>query len=160
MIGLYAGSFDPLTLGHEDVIHRASSVFDEVIVAVLNNENKNYLFTKEERMFAIRRSANELKNVKVITFDGLLVDYVKHNQGMCIIKGLRNASDFEQELSLAQGIKCLNDSVETIFLPSSPQFSFISSSMVKSVFFHGGDASNMVNETVLKMLRGKRGGTL
>ncbi len=161
MIGLYAGSFDPLTLGHENIILRASKIFDEVFVAVLHNENKKNLFTKEERIQIIEETVNELNinNVKVLTFDGLLVDFIKNHNNMCIIKGLRNTIDFEQELTMAQGIKNLDSSVETLFLPTEVSLSFISSSIVKSTLHYDGDISKMVNSTVLKKLKNKKEGT-
>ncbi len=160
MIGLYAGSFDPLTLGHENIIIRASKIFDKVFIAVLYNEAKSNLFTKEERIEMIKETTIKLgiKNVEVITFNGLLVDFVKKHNNMCIIKGLRNTIDFEQELSMAQGIKNLDSSVETLFLPTEVSLSFISSSMVKSTLYFNGDVSKMVNSVVLKRLKNKKEG--
>ncbi len=160
MIGLYAGSFDPLTLGHENIILRASKMFDKVIVAVLYNEKKNSLLTKEERIEIVQETVKNLNinNVEVITFEGLLVNFVKCYNNICIIKGVRNVIDFEQELSMAQGIKNLDNNIETLFIPTEPKFSFISSSMVKSVLYYDGDISTMVNDAVLKKLINKKEG--
>ncbi len=158
MVVLYAGSFDPLTLGHESIILRGSKIFDKVIVAVSHNESKKALFTKEERIEIINYTIkkHELKNVEVVTFEGMLINFAKTFDKICILKGLRDMIDFEQELSMAQGIKNLDDKIETIFLPTEPKLSFISSTMVKSVLYYNGDVSTMVNEIVLKKLNNKK----
>ncbi len=161
MLGLYVGSFDPLTLGHENIIVRASKVFDKLIVAVPHNEQKKSMLTKEERVEIIKETVKnlDLKNVEVTTFKGLLVDFAKCYDNICIVKGVRDMIDFEQELSMAQGIKNLDNKIETVFLPTEAKFSFISSSMVKSVLYYDGDISTMVNDTVLKKLIDKKEGT-
>ncbi len=159
MIGLYAGSFDPLTLGHEDIIRRSSKIFDKVVVAVLKNESKNTLFTIDKRVDIVKKSICDLSNVEVITFDGLLVDYVKNNTGMVIIKGLRNTIDFEQELAMSQGIRNLNNEVETLFVPTDAKLAYISSSMVKSVLHYNGDVSGMVNDVVFDVIKNEKEGT-
>ncbi len=153
---MYPGSFDPLTLGHEDIIKRASKMFDVVIVGVLKNETKKSLLTIEERMELIEVSTEHLGNVEVVTFDELLVDYVFEKKIDFILKGLRNNKDFEEELVMAQGIKVYNKEVETLFMPTKPSLSYISSSIIKSLFYNKGTIDNYVNIDVLKKLESRR----
>lgn len=137
-VAVYPGSFDPVTYGHLDIIHRAAKVFDKLIVAVLNNTSKNPLFTLEERMELIRRVTKDLPNVEVDGFRDLMVNYMKHRNVRLIVRGLRAVSDFEYELQMASTNHKLNSDVETFFMTSKPKYSYLSSSIVKEIArFHG-----------------------
>ena len=137
------GSFDPVTLGHLDIVERASAIYDEVTVAVLVNKKKSSLFTVEERMDLLRQVTASYGNVKVDSFHGLLVDYCRTKQIPVIVKGLRAISDFDYELQMAQMNHGLAG-VETLFMTTNPLFSFLSSSLVKEVATYGGDVSGLV----------------
>jgi pantetheine-phosphate adenylyltransferase len=142
------GSFDPVTLGHLDIIERAAEVFDEVTVLVMSNSSKKKsLFTVEERMELIRRSL-QLDNVKIDTYDGLLVDYARQNGAVAIVKGLRAVSDFEYEFQQALTNKSLYPDAETVFLTARGENMFLSSSMVKEVCSLGGDIRPFVPECI------------
>ncbi len=145
------GSFDPVTNGHLDIIERAAHLFDEVIVVVLVNESKQGLFSIEQRMELIRRSTPKLKNVSVDAFSGLLVDYCAQNGVDAIAKGLRAVSDFDYELQMAQMNGNLTG-VDTVFIPTAPDYMFIASSLVKEVAKHGGDVAGLVPPVVLAAL--------
>ncbi len=148
-IGVYPGSFDPLTNGHLDIIKRASKLFDKLIVGVLHNGNKKSMFTMEERVALINKCIKEMPNVEVKMFNGLLVDFVKDNGAATIVKGLRAVSDYEYELQMAMLNKHIDNDIETIFLMSDIQNSFLSSSIVKDLAKHGGDITGLVpNEIV------------
>lgn len=148
------GSFDPVTFGHLDIIERASQQFDEVIVAVLENRTKASLFTTEERMEMIRKTAAKWSNVRIDSWHGLLVDYCKANQVQAIVKGLRAVTDFDYELQMAQ-INLQNSGVETMFMATSPAHSFLSSSIVKELAYYGGDVSTMVPSVVNDALKSR-----
>ena len=148
------GSFDPVTNGHIDVIERMSRIFDEVVVAVLINKNKHGLFTTEERIDLLRSSLRDLPNVSVDSFHGLLVDFCKARGIGVIVKGLRAVSDFDYELQMGQMNHSLAE-VETMFMPTNPLYSFLSSSLVKEVATFGGDVSKLVPEPVLAALKTK-----
>jgi pantetheine-phosphate adenylyltransferase len=153
---IYPGSFDPLTMGHVDVIERAAAIFPRVLVAVVVNPQKREpLFGLDERKRMIAESVAEIGNVEVVEFRGLLADFVKRVGVGVIVKGLRVVSDFESEMSAALMNRSLSG-VDTIFLPSDPRFSFISSSLVKEVFFLGGDITQYVPDAVLRTMRAKR----
>lgn len=153
---IYPGSFDPLTLGHVDVIERAAHIFDRVLVAVVVNPQKREpLFSLDERKAMIRESMRHVDNVEVADFRGLLAHFVKVQQIDVIVKGLRVVSDFESEMSTALMNRSLSD-VDTVFLPSDPRFSFVSSSLVKEVFFLGGEIDGYVPTPVLRTLHEKR----
>ena len=143
-IAVYPGSFDPITLGHLDIIKRAAPMFDRLIVTVMNNTSKNSLFTAEERMDFIRRATCELKNIEVDSFSGLLADYSAKKSAVAIVRGLRAMSDFEYEFQMALTNKKLNPDVETIFLTTSAEYLFLSSSIVKEIARFGRDISNFV----------------
>jgi len=147
------GSFDPITFGHLDIIERASSQFDEVIVAVLENRTKASLFNVEERMEMARKTTSKFKNVKVDSWHGLLVDYCKENSIQAIVKGLRAVTDFDYELQMAQ-VNLQGSGVETMFMATAPTHSFLSSSIVKELAHFGGDVSSMVpgvvNDALIK----------
>ena len=137
------GSFDPVTHGHLDVIGRAARLFDEVVVAVGVNPSKNRLFTPDERLDMLRRACEEWDNVRVAGFTGLLTDFCAAERVDAIVKGLRAVSDFDYELQMAQMNASLTD-VETVFMPTSPEWSFLASSLVKEVARFGGDVSGLV----------------
>ena len=145
------GSFDPVTLGHLDIVERASKIYDEVVVAVLVNKKKSSLYTVEERMDLLREVTAGYGNVTVDSFHGLLVDYCRTEQIPVIVKGLRAISDFDYELQMAQMNHGLAG-VETLFMTTNPLYSFLSSSLVKEVATYGGDVSGLVPPLVLASL--------
>jgi pantetheine-phosphate adenylyltransferase len=145
------GSFDPVTLGHLDIVERASKIYDEVTVAVLINKKKSSLYTVQERMALLADVTEQYGNVKVDSFHGLLVDYCKAHDIPVIVKGLRAISDFDYELQMAQMNHGLAG-VETMFMTTNPLYSFLSSSLVKEVATYGGDVSGLVPERVLASL--------
>ncbi|MGQ0467228.1 MAG: pantetheine-phosphate adenylyltransferase [Sporichthyaceae bacterium] len=145
------GSFDPVTNGHIDVIARAAKLADEVVVAVLVNQNKKSLFTLTERIDMLQESLDEFPNVRVDSFEGLLVDYCVANHIPAIVKGLRVVGDFDYELQMAQMNRALTG-IETIFVPTNPTYSFLSSSLVKEVAKHRGNIAGLVPDLVLKRL--------
>ena len=138
------GSFDPVTLGHQDIITRASKMFDRVVVAVLVNSSKTPTFTTEERIELLREAVGDLDNVEIVSFDGLLAEYCKSCGINTIVKGLRVVSDFEHEFQMAIVNKKLNPTLETIFLTADADSTFLSSSMVREICSMGGDISNFV----------------
>ncbi len=141
------GSFDPVTNGHIDIVQRASALFDEVVVAVGVNKSKNRLFTAEERIDMLREACAGFDNVTVDGFSGLLTDFCAQNGIHAIVKGLRAVSDFDYELQMAQMNASLTD-IETVFVPTSPEWSFLASSLVKEVATYGGDVSGLVPDFV------------
>lgn len=141
---IYPGSFDPLTLGHMDIIERSSKIVDELVVGVLNNSAKNSLFSLEERVSMIKEMTDSMPNVTVASFDGLLVDYMKEIDATIIVRGLRAVTDFEYELQIAQTNHVENPNVETIFLTTSLQYSYLSSTIVKEFASYGGDITKFV----------------
>jgi pantetheine-phosphate adenylyltransferase len=155
---IYPGSFDPPTNGHLDVIERAAGVFNELIVAVIvNPQKRNPMFELDERERMLRACVSHIPNVRVENFRGLLADYVKAQEADVIVKGLRVVSDFESEMSTALMNRSLTN-VDTVFLMSDAKYSFVSSSLVKEVFFLGGDVAGFVPEPVLHLMAGKRAG--
>lgn len=152
---IYPGSFDPITNGHIDVIKRASRIFDQVTIAVSQNINKKSFLSEKEKIEAINLSLEGLKNVEVIAFDSLLVDFAKANNAQIILRGLRAVSDFEYEFQLAGMNKHLNKNIETFFLTPSEEFSNISSSLVREILMLGGDISSFVPQEVQKILLSK-----
>jgi len=152
---IYPGSFDPITNGHIDVIKRASRIFDQVTIAVSQNINKKSFLSEKEKIEAINLSLDGLKNVEVIAFDSLLVDFAKTNNAQIILRGLRAVSDFEYEFQLAGMNKHLDKNIETFFLTPSEEFSNISSSLVKEILMLGGDISSFVPHKVEKILLSK-----
>ena len=151
------GSFDPMTNGHLDIVERASGLFDEVVVAVLVNESKRGLFTVEERMAMLDEAVGPYDNVTVDSFQGLLVDFCKERDITAIVKGLRAISDFDYELQMAQLNQRLAE-VETVFVPTSPEWSYLASSLVKEVARFGGDVQGLVPSHVLDRLTERLGG--
>jgi pantetheine-phosphate adenylyltransferase len=153
---VYPGSFDPPTNGHLDVIERAAGCFGELLVAIVVNPQKRApMFSLEERVEMLKASITDLPNVRVEHFRGLLADYVKAARADVIVKGLRVVSDFESEMSAAMMNRSLSD-VDTLFLMSDQRYSFVSSSLVKEVFFLGGDVGALVPEPVLRVMAAKR----
>ncbi len=144
VIAIYPGSFDPITLGHLDLIRRSSRLFERVIVAVLRNPNKRPLFTVEQRLEQIRLSTKHLPNVGVDSFDGLAVEYAQMQQAQVLLRGLRAVSDFEIELQMAHTNKTLSTQIETVFLATSNEYSFLSSSVVKEIARFGGSVDHLV----------------
>jgi pantetheine-phosphate adenylyltransferase len=151
-IALCPGSFDPVTLGHIDIIERASRHFDEVVVAVIRNPQKTQsLFTLEERQEMLRECTAHLSNIRIEFFKGLLVEFAREHGADAIVKGLRAVSDFDYELQMAQMNQRLSG-IDTFFLSTSPNYSFLSSSLVREVARYGGDVSSMVPAIVAKRL--------
>jgi pantetheine-phosphate adenylyltransferase len=148
------GSFDPITNGHLDIISRASRLYDEVYVAVMINKSKKGLFEIDERIDLIRQVTAEYENVRIEAFHGLLVDYCKQREIPAIVKGLRAVSDFDYELQMAQMNHRLTG-LETFFVATNPEYSFLSSSLVKEVARWGGDVGGLVPDAVLARLRGR-----
>ncbi len=141
---IYPGSFDPLTLGHLDIIERSARIVDQLVVGVLNNSAKNSLFSLDERVSMIKEMTDSMPNVTVTSFDGLLVDYMREIDATIIVRGLRAVTDFEYELQIAQTNHVENPEVETIFLTTSLQYSYLSSTIVKEFASYGGDLSKFV----------------
>lgn len=155
---IYPGSFDPMTLGHLDVIRRAASIFDELIVGVLNNKEKMPLFSVEERVKILEKATEDLPNVKVDSFSGLLIEYAKKNHIHVAVRGLRAITDFEFELQMAQTNSVLsNEQLDTIFLTTSLEYAYLSSSSVKEIASFGGDITRCVPDFVAKMIYDKYG---
>ena len=154
-IGVYPGTFDPVTNGHLDIIKRSSHLFDKLYVLVANNMNKNTLFTTEERVSLLKETLKDYQNIVVVTSKLLTVEFAKSVKAEAMIRGLRMVSDFEYELQLATLNKCLNDEIETIFIMSSHVYSFLSSSSVKEIAKFNGDVSKFVPLVVEKALKKK-----
>lgn len=147
---LYTGSFDPMTNGHLDIITRASRMFDELVVGVIVNPAKHPLFTKEERVAMIREITDELPNVTVDSFEGLLADYVNRNRFNAVVRGLRATTDFEYEIQMAQmNARLFAPGIESVFLMTSPEYSFISSSMIKEVVSLNGCVEGLVPKKIM-----------
>lgn len=149
------GSFDPVTNGHLDVISRTSRLFDEVVVAVGTNASKSRLFDPDERMDMLRRATDNLPNVRVAGFDGLLTTFCVDNEIQAIVKGLRAVSDFDYELQMAQMNSSLAASVETVFMPTAPEWAFLASSLVKEIATFGGDVKGFVPDFVVPLLNAR-----
>jgi len=148
-IAVYPGSFDPITLGHLNIIRRAAAAFEELYVCVMVNSDKNPLFTREERVELIRRTVTRYKNVKVESSDELLVEYMKQRNSKIIIKGLRAVSDFDKEFQIALINRKLDPSIETLFMPSSEKYTYISSSAVKEMTRYGADLKTFVPHEII-----------
>ena len=149
---IYPGSFDPVTLGHLDIIKRASKLFDKLIVVVMVNPNKHCAFSPEERVELLKKCTKEIKNVEIEYSDGLLADFAKQKGAVAIIKGLRALSDFEYEFQMALTNSQLNPNVETLFLTTKAENMYLSSSMVKQIGSIGGDISGFVPDVIHKQI--------
>jgi len=147
---IYPGSFDPITLGHLNIIRRASKIFDKVVVCVMVNSSKNPMFTRDERMELIERVVKRFPNVEVDTSSILLAEYAKRYEGAVLVKGLRAVSDFESEFQMAIINKKLNPELETVFLTSSEKYTYISSSVVKEMAKYGADLTELVPTEILQ----------
>lgn len=152
---IYPGSFDPVTYGHLDIIERAASISDELIVGVLQNKAKTPLFSVEERVTILFEVTKNLKNVKIVPFEGLLIDFAKQMDAKVIVRGLRAITDFEYELQMSQTNRKLNADVETLFLTTSLEYSYLSSTTVKEVASFGGDITQFVPEFVAEKVTEK-----
>lgn len=149
---MYPGSFDPITIGHVDLIERCSRMFDEVIVAIMVNDSKNYLFTKQERKDMIEESIGHLPNVKVVIGEGLTVNFAKEMGCHVLVRGIRAVMDYEAELQQATANRTLDEDIETLFLVASPKYSFVSSSLARTIASYGGDLTPFVPPQVVNKL--------
>ena len=147
---VYPGSFDPITLGHLDIIKRASKMADKLIVTVMYNSEKRCHFSVEERMEMIKKCTADISNVKVCTFDGLLAEYAREIGAVALVRGLRAVTDFEYEFQMALTNKKINKELETIFLTTNSKYMYLSSSIVKEIARYGGDISDLVPSVVLE----------
>jgi len=155
---IYPGSFDPMTCGHLDVIRRSADIFDELTICVLNNVRKSALFSVEERVNILKEATKDLPNVKVESFSGLLIDYAKEKDIYVVVRGLRAITDFEYELQIAQTNRKLSgDKLDTMFLTTSLEYAYLSSSTVKEIASFGGDISECVPEFVAELVYQKYG---
>ncbi|UKX18869.1 pantetheine-phosphate adenylyltransferase [Bacillus anthracis] len=154
-IAISSGSFDPITLGHLDIIKRGAKVFDEVYVVVLNNSSKKPFFSVEERLDLIREATKDIPNVKVDSHSGLLVEYAKMRNANAILRGLRAVSDFEYEMQITSMNRKLDENIETFFIMTNSQYSFLSSSIVKEVARYGGSVVDLVPPVVERALKEK-----
>ncbi len=152
---VYPGSFDPVTMGHLDIVERTSQIFDKVIIGVLNNRAKSPLFSVEERVNMLKEVTADLPNVEVQSFAGLLIDFVRKNEAQIIVRGLRAITDFEYELQMAQTNRVMAPEVDTLFLTTNLRYSYLSSSIVKEIAAGGGDISAFVHPYVAERMRMK-----
>ena len=152
---VYPGSFDPVTLGHLDIIKRTAAMFDRVIIGVLNNSAKSPLFTVSERVELLKEVTSGLPNVEIQSFDGLLIDFVRCNQADVIVRGLRAITDFEYELQLAQTNRVIAPEIDTIFLTTNLKYSYLSSSIVKEIAWYNGDISAFLHPYVVEKVKEK-----
>lgn len=150
---IYAGTFDPITNGHLDIIQRAAKLFDKVIIAVAKSPSKNPLFDLTSRAELVQQSCQHLANVEIIAFSGLLAEFAKQHNADCLIRGLRGADDIEYEIQLAQLNQKLAGDLETIFFPPAVQWRYLSSTMVREIFRHQGDVAQFVPACVNEMIK-------
>jgi pantetheine-phosphate adenylyltransferase len=154
-VAIYPGSFDPVTNGHLDILERGLNIFDKIIVAIMHNPVKEYLFTVEERFEMLSLTLKNLKNVEIDTFDGLLVDYVAKRKAQAILRGMRAVSDFEYEFQMALMNRRLNRDIQTVFLMTGLRWIFTSSSIIKEAAQFGGNIEGMVSPSVYKKIKEK-----
>ena len=150
---MYPGTFDPITLGHEELVRRISSLFDEVIVAIASSPRKDLMFSIDERIHLTKEVLSDLQNVNVIAYEGLTVDFAQKNNIQVVVRGLRSAQDFDYELRLADMNRSLSEEIETIFLTPN-KYAFVSSSLVREIASMGGDVSKFVSPVVQQALVG------
>lgn len=156
-IAVYPGSFDPVTMGHLDIINRSALLVDKLIVGVLNNNSKTPLFSVDERVNMLKEVTKDIPNVEIMSFSGLLVDFATGLDAKIVIRGLRAITDFEYELQMSQTNRMLNSSIDTIFLNTNLRYSYLSSSMVKEVAQYGGDIREFVPKQVIAKIYAKYG---
>ena len=156
-VAVYPGSFDPCTNGHLDIINRAANMFEKVVVAVLINEQKNPSFTLEERVEMLKTVTKHLENVEIVSFSGLLAEFMRENKYSIIVKGLRAVSDFEYEFQMALINSALYDKIETVFIPSVAEFMFLSSSVVKEVAKYNGELDALVPRELIPLIKRRFG---
>ena len=152
---IYPGSFDPVTLGHYDIIERSSKIVDKLIVGVVNNSAKSPLFSVEERVNMLKDVTSHFPNVEVQSFAGLLIDFVRSNDANVIVRGLRAITDFEYELQLAQMNRVIAPEIDTLFLTTNLKYAYLSSSMAKEVAMYGGDISSFLSPEIAEKVREK-----
>jgi len=154
MRALIAGTFDPITVGHSDMIRRASLMFDEIVVVIFNNSEKQNFFTEKQRIEMVDIACAHIENVSIDSHDGMLAEYMKTNCINIIIKGVRNVSDFTYEYMLAEINRSVYTDIETLFMPSKPEYQHVSSSVVREFLKHGADISKLVPSSVLEYIKG------
>ena len=154
-IGVYPGSFDPVTFGHLDIIRRASILFDQIVVGVLHNSAKSPLFSVEERVNILEKATRDIPNVVIRPFDGLSVNFARENHARVIIRGLRAVTDFEYELQMAQTNRVLAPDVDTVFLTTSLEYAYLSSTIMKEVARYRGDLSKFAPPEIVEAVRAK-----
>ena len=152
---IYPGSFDPVTFGHIDMIERSAKIVDELVVAILVNSAKNPLFSVEERVSMLREITGQVPNIKITSFHGLLIDYARKVDASIIVRGLRAVTDFEYELQIAQTNRIVDDRIDTVFLTTSLEYAYLSSTIVKEVASYGGDISHFVPEQLIDRIYAK-----
>lgn len=154
-IGFYPGSFDPITLGHLDIIRRAAPLFDKLYIGALVNLQKKTLFSAEERVKMIQRVTKDIPNVEVISFSGLLVDCCRKYHAFTLVRGIRGVTDFDYEMQLAQGYRALDKRIDTVFLFADPSVSYVSSSSARQLAEYGGDLEKFLPEELIVPVRNK-----
>ncbi|GLI56017.1 phosphopantetheine adenylyltransferase [Propionigenium maris DSM 9537] len=155
-VGVYAGSFDPITKGHVDIIKRAAKLTDKLIVGILNNGSKKYWFSLEERKQMVEKVIGSIENIQIKTFEGLLVDFMEENNADVIVRGLRAVSDYEYELQLALGNSVLSEGrLETVFLPATRENLYLSSSLVREIALNKGKLDSFVNKEIIEDIEKK-----
>lgn len=152
---VYAGTFDPPTYGHLDIIKRASAVFDVLIVAIMQNPEKRSFFTEEERVHMLETMCEGLDNVKILVGDGLTVDLAKENNAEFLVRGIRAIMDYEYELQIASANMVIGEDIETVFFLARPEHSYLSSTIVRSIAEHDGDISKFIPESIIDLVREK-----
>lgn len=152
---IYPGSFDPVTLGHMDIIERAAGLFDKLYIGILINRKKTPMLSLEKRIEVLKEATSHIQNVEIISFEGLLADYCRQNQIHAVIRGVRGAMDFEYELPMAQINQKLNPDTQTVFLAASPEFTYVSSSAVKELASFGGNYKDMLPEAAYRAMQTK-----